>query len=98
MTNTSVAILKKHGNEHPAGRNMMRKATWKIIDRGSVPKISNHIEYHCCDCGHDADLPVLGLARAQIGQGVVFDIGKRAVPKIIQCRKCRRRFESVDPE
>ena len=73
----------------------MRKATWRIIDRGGVPKISNHVEFHCCECGHDAELPVSGLAMAQINQGIIFDFGKHAVPKIIQCRKCRRRFESV---
>jgi hypothetical protein len=73
----------------------MRKGTWKIIDRGSVPAISNHVDYHCCKCGHDAELPVVGLPMAQVNQGIIFDFGKHAVPKVIQCRKCRRRFESV---
>jgi hypothetical protein len=69
----------------------MRKATWKIIDRGTVPEITQHVDF-TCQCGHDAKLPVLGLAMAQIGMGIVFDVGKFAMPKIIQCRKCRRQF------
>jgi hypothetical protein len=70
----------------------MRKATWKIIDRGRVPELSAHVDY-TCECGHEAQMPVLGLPMAQIGTGIVFDIGKHAMPKIIQCRKCRRQYE-----
>jgi hypothetical protein len=71
----------------------MRKATWKILDRGRVPVICSHVEYMCLGCGREAELPVLGLPMAQIGQGIVFDIGDHAMPKRIECRKCRRRFE-----
>jgi hypothetical protein len=74
---------------------MPRKATWKIIDRGKVPKIARQIDLHCCECGHDALIPVVGLAMAQVGQGIVFDIGGHAIPPVIQCRKCRRVFENV---
>lgn len=71
------------------------KATWKIIDRGKVPEIARKVSFHCCNCEHDAELPVSGLAVAQIGQGLVFDIGGYAVPLIIQCRKCRRTYETA---
>ncbi len=74
----------------------MRKATWKIIDRGRVPEISPHVELTCLSCGHEAELPVLGLAIAQLDFGIVFDIGDHAMPAEIQCRKCRRKFEIDD--
>ncbi len=70
----------------------MRRATWKIIDRGKVPAIASHVDYSC-ECGHEAKLPIMGLPMAQIGMGIVFDIGGSAMPKLIQCRKCRRQFE-----
>lgn len=70
----------------------MRRATWKIIDRGKVPERSMHVDY-MCECGHEAQMPIMGLPMAQIGMGIVFDIGGHAMPKIIQCRKCRRQFE-----
>jgi hypothetical protein len=69
----------------------MRKATWKIIDRGVVPEITPAVDF-TCQCGHEASLPVMGLAMAQIGMALVFDTGKHAMPDIIQCRKCRRTF------
>ncbi|WP_316411306.1 hypothetical protein [Mesoterricola sediminis] len=48
----------------------------------------------CLGCGAEAELPVVGLAIAQIHQGLVFDIGPHAVPKRIQCRRCRRFYET----
>jgi hypothetical protein len=71
----------------------MRQATWKILNRGRVPKQTRQIFFTCLKCGHDAVLPVLGIPMAQIGQGIVFDIGDYAMPKIIECRKCRRRYQ-----
>jgi hypothetical protein len=71
----------------------VRKATWKIIDRGKVPALSRTIEFTCTTCGHDAQLPILGLAMAQIEMGIVFDIGIHAMPRLIQCRKCRKQYE-----
>jgi len=65
---------------------------WKIIDRGKVPENAATIVYSCPGCGSDAKLPIVGLPIAQIGDGVVFDSDKHSMPKIIQCRKCRRRY------
>jgi len=70
----------------------VRKATWKIIDRGKVPELATHVDY-TCECGHEAQMPVMGLPMAQIGNGIVFDLGGHAMPRLIQCRKCRRKFE-----
>lgn len=70
-------------------RNMSK---WKIIDRGSVPEYSGTIPYSCPGCGADSELPVAGMPIAQIGNGVVFDSREHAIPKIIQCRKCRRKY------
>lgn len=67
---------------------------WKIIDRGNVPENAGTIVYACPGCGTDASLPALGLPIAQIGDGVVFDNNKHSLPKIIQCRRCRRRYEA----
>lgn len=70
------------------------KPTWKILDMGAVPDPSpNHVLYVCLGCLHEADLPVVGVAIAQIDQGLVFDPGPHAMPKAIQCRKCRRTYE-----
>ena len=42
----------------------MRKATWKIIDRGKVPEIASHVDY-TCECGHEAQMPVMSECRKQ---------------------------------
>lgn len=69
------------------------KASWRIIDRGDVPERGSSIVlFDCVGCGAEAELPVLGLPLAQIEGGIVFDIGKYAMPRVIQCRHCRRRF------
>lgn len=70
-----------------------RPRTWRVIDRGSVPEGSRTIEFSCPGCGVDALLPVAGVALAQVGPGLVFDGGPRAIPAEIECRSCRRRFE-----
>ena len=70
-----------------------KKKTWKILDRGEVPRVTNVIEYHC-ECGVDAMLPVSGLAIAQLGKGLVFDRGPYSMCKVIQCRSCGRVLES----
>lgn len=70
-------------------------ANWKILDRGEVPIETASISYTCPACDRDADLPVMGLALAQMsGGGLVFDRGPYALPILIQCPHCRRRFES----
>lgn len=72
-------------------------ATWRILDRGDVPERAAVIAYTCTGCDRDADLPVMGLALAQIsGGGIVFDIGPHAMPALIQCPHCRRRYELAE--
>jgi hypothetical protein len=72
-------------------------ANWRVLrygadfDRNSARMVS----LTCLGCGHDADLPVVGLAIAQIGQGLVFDIGPRDTPKEIQCPRCRKILEAA---
>lgn len=71
----------------------MRQKTWKVLEYGDVDldaPTTNLIEYHCVGCGRDAMLPVKGVAMAQTGSGLVFDLGEHAVPIVIQCRGCRR--------
>lgn len=73
------------------------KATWKVINRGLVPDPApNHAEFACPGCGWEASLPVLGTPLAQLQSGIVFDTGINAMPQVIECRKCRRRFEMED--
>lgn len=70
------------------------KPSWKVIDRGEVPDPpDNQAEFVCPDCGWEALLPVLGIPMAQLHSGIVFDIGRHAMPRVIECRRCRHRFE-----
>lgn len=70
------------------------KPTWKVIDRGNVPDPApNHVMYTCIHCMREAELPVVGVALAQIGAGLVFDTSNHAMPRVIRCRKCRRTYE-----
>ena len=70
------------------------KPTWKVVNRGRVPALApNHAMYTCLGCMHEASLPVVGVAIAQIGQGLIFDPGDHAAPRTVQCRKCRRNYE-----
>lgn len=72
----------------------MTEATWRVIDWGKVPKDSRTFSYSCPGCGADAQLPVVGRPLAQFSDGgLVFDVGNRAMPAVIQCRSCRRKFE-----
>ena len=74
----------------------MTRATWNILDHGKVTGPGVHvIVYNCPGCGHEAKLPVLGLALAQCGGGILFDIGTYAMPTAIRCRQCRRAFTST---
>ena len=70
----------------------MRVKTWKILDRGEVPSGAPSLEFDC-QCGRSAMLPAIGLPLAQMGAGIVFDIGRHALPALIQCRKCGRVLE-----
>ena len=70
------------------------KPTWKIINRGTVPNPApNTVLYACMGCLREAELPVVGVVLAQLDMGLVFDPGPHAIPRVIQCRHCRRRFE-----
>lgn len=71
----------------------MRVCTWKVLDFGDVPTDARQVTYTCLGCGRGALLPVLGVPLAQLEHGIVFDGGPRAIPKIIQCRRCRRTYE-----
>lgn len=69
------------------------KPTWKVLDRGEVPDPApNTVMYACMHCMREAELPVVGIALAQIETGIVFDLGPYALPKTIQCRKCRHHY------
>lgn len=72
----------------------MRK--WKVIDRGAVPDDAPEVPYLCMACETESLLPVVGVPIAQVGYGIVFDLGVHAMPKVIQCRKCRKFYESCD--
>ncbi len=73
------------------------RSNWRVIDRGGVPEHgSNMVDYTCLNCGVESRLPVLGAAIAQVGQGLVFDTGSFAMPAVIQCRHCRRKYEIVE--
>lgn len=71
----------------------MRVKTWRIIDRGTVPADAPTVPYEC-ECGREAELPVLGRVLALASGGIVFD-GDHAMPPTIQCRKCGRVLENV---
>lgn len=67
----------------------MRVKTWKVLDYGTVLEGSRAVEF-TCECGCEAEVPVGGRVLAQIGMGLVFDTTGGALPRTIQCRKCRR--------
>jgi lysyl-tRNA synthetase class I len=68
----------------------MSVKTWKIIDRGSVPLDARTVEFGC-ECGQEAQLPIVGTPLAQLHGGIVFDNDQTGVlPVTIQCRKCGR--------
>lgn len=64
---------------------------WKVIIPGKVIGDGvRRIEFTCTKCGVDSMLPVIGLALAQLEDGIVFDTGTYATPDEIQCPNCRR--------
>lgn len=72
-------------------------ATWRILELPDPPpQWTGSIMYSCPGCGKEALLPIVGLAIAQIGAGLVFEPGSKLIPKTIQCRFCRRRYEQED--
>ncbi len=77
---------------------MPASPTWKVLDRGLVPDSGPRvttIDFACPGCGRDAALTVLGRPLAQVGGGglVLDNDGPNALPRSIECRSCRRRYE-----
>jgi len=69
--------------------------TWRILDPDPPRNWTGSISYTCPRCGADAALPVVGRVLAQLPDGsLVFGRGEKYVPRKIQCRFCRKRFES----
>ena len=73
----------------------MNTPEWRIIDQGDPPPVwTGDIMFACPHCGAEAKLPIIGTPLAQLsGGGLVFEPGPRQIPKIIQCRFCRKKFE-----
>lgn len=67
--------------------------TWKILDLGDVPEDSAVTVLTCVRCGTDATIPVVGVAIAQVGAGLVFESKPYKTPRMIQCRKCGQVLE-----
>jgi hypothetical protein len=74
----------------------MRVKTWKVLDMGKVPETARLYPLEC-GCGTEALVPMLGIPIAACGsdghlpEAIVFD-GAGALPKVVQCRTCRRIF------
>lgn len=75
---------------------MPRAPTWDVVDRGDVPSRATTIPFTCPNCGRTAALPVLGVPVAQLGEGLLFDPGERAIPRQIRCRRCRYHYELAE--
>jgi len=68
---------------------------WTVIDRGEVPEEgAGVVLFTCLECMTESNLPILGTPMAQVEQGIVFDIGAHAMPKIIECPSCNNRLIS----
>ena len=77
----------------------MKHPTWRILEIGWPDgTLTSEVTFACPHCGWEADMPVVGLAIAQMEGGLIFDTGNHAVPHQIQCRSCRKRFEAEDPD
>jgi hypothetical protein len=75
------------------GRPRKDVSAWIVRQYGDVdPATAYQADFDCVGCGNEATLPVMGRPLAQLGPGIVFDIGTRAMPAEIQCPKCMRVF------
>jgi len=73
-----------------------RFKTWDVLNYGRVPPNSPTIPLQN-ECGHEAELPVLGRVLAiTLSGGVIFDVGDFALPLEIRCRRCGRVYQSDD--
>lgn len=69
--------------------------TWRIFDPKPPGPWTGHIDYACPNCGAEAMLPVIGRVLSELFDGsLIFESGERYVPRKIECRYCRTRFES----
>ncbi len=73
----------------------MRVKTWRVLDEAGAAELDSAAELECL-CGNSAMLPVRGTPIAQVGMGLVFDLGPRDMPRKIQCRRCGRVLELCD--
>jgi len=51
------------------------------------------VEFDCPSCGIASNIEVGGKPMAQIGAGIIFDLGGHSMPNTIECPHCRRRKE-----
>lgn len=67
--------------------------SWKIIDRGSVPRDAKRILFTCIECGEDSWLPVVGHVIAQVEMGLLFGDPEGEMPASVSCPYCKIRFD-----
>jgi hypothetical protein len=80
----------------------MKQKTWKVVKWSRESEWKNETISLQCNCGRDAECPVLDSIHASrpigaTGMGIIFDtdpglIGEGCFPEIIECRKCHRRY------
>lgn len=66
---------------------------WKVIKWEDRPEAPAKVPFTCVKCGNESMLEVCGTPLAQVGDGILFDIGGHSLPEIIECPHCRRRKE-----
>jgi predicted RNA-binding Zn-ribbon protein involved in translation (DUF1610 family) len=72
----------------------MPELKWRIVEEGAPQGgWTGSVLFTCPRCGVDALLPVQGIAIAQVDGALIFDPGPQQIPKIVECRRCRRQFE-----
>ena len=83
---------------YSGSRMSTRVRTWEILDYGKVPRDAATVPYEM-ECGHEAELPVLGRVIAMTCEGgVIFDPGEYALPTTIRCRRCGRVYTTAKQE
>ena len=67
--------------------------TWKILHWKDRPEHTTTVAFNCPSCGMESNIEVGGKPMAQIGAGIIFDLGGHSMPDAIECPHCRRRKE-----